>query len=734
MAPHQIIARTIALVFSASLLCAQQPWEEPFHKDPAAVLSAVESFDPISGEHFADGIYQHTLFRWEADRRRTITQRTLYRVVNAAAGANVIRAAAAWAPWFQDRPKIKARVIAPDGQERWLDPKTLSEQAAAPNQPGAYEGVRALAAPLPGIADGVLVEIEVVMRDRRPMLDSPITESCGTRWAPCRCAGSWSRSTPPPTSTCSGKRTIFRTSTWRSRTKTGAAGSCSTWPTSKPSTVTPWCGLPSSGRYNLPTLRFSTGGAWSEVASAYNRLVEKQLDGKPVPGDWPAADKDRLSTITNLAKRVHEEVRYEALLLGQASIQPRRPAEILERGYGDCKDKALLLKALLAEAGIESRLALLRAATADDVDPELPGFGAFNHAILYLPGEQPLWIDATAELTPIGELPAKTQDRWALVVDAETTELIKTPASTSQDNRFAQRTDQSYQADGSVVMRTELEFFGALADASRQQMIQSADTYEKQARNYTGDGSSDYELQSFEADDPRSFESPFRVAFELRATPKGARYAQDQLAATHDFGAVLGPLPPTVWMTVNDDAEPGGLKLPAAYRSEIETRAVPPPGYKLRQLPSSARRELGPAFFETTWSVEEDGAVVAHTVFDTVVQEFDPEQATAFRKGLTELRQQKPETVVFENATSLGLRTSRFRSALEAAQLSIRQAPGDLFARTRLVDALLVAGAGVQAREGSSPAGGRVSRGSGRPPSARHSAFVWNSRPADRLA
>jgi|GEM_PF-5363599 len=698
MATRQVIARTIALVFSTSLLFAQQPWEEPFHNDQAALLSAVEALGPVSGDHFADGIYQHTLLRWEADRRRTITQRTVYKVVNAAIGADILRAAGAWAPWFQNTPVIKARVITPDGRERWLDPKTLSEQAAPAILRGAYEGLRNLVGPLPGLADGALVEIEVQTRDRRPLLDSPITQSTpivdvmpsrrivveidapadfDLQWKP--------RSLPDlqVEESAEGRRRRVRFTV----NDVEAFG------------ANPWARLASGGLYGLPTLSFSTGGAWNEVAAAYHRLVEKQLDGKPVPGDWPAADEDRLTTITSLAKQVHEKVRYEALLLGQASIQPRRPAETLERGYGDCKDKALLLKALLAEAGIESRLALVNAAAADDIDPDLPGFGTFNHAILYLPGEQPLWIDATAEFTPIGELPALVQGRWALIVDDAAIGLIKAPASTSTDNRYSQRIEQIYQADGSIVTRTQQVFHGVLAEAPRERQHHSPDAAEDLLHRLGGGGGLQQELDLIEADDPRSLESPYTVRLELSAKPKGARYSQDFLAAAHESAPALASLGFAAWVSPGDDAAPAPLKLPFAYQAELETRIVPPPGYKLRKLPISERHELGPAIFETTWSVDEDGAVVARTTFDTVVRDLDPDQAAAFREGLRRINQQKPETIYLDNAVAVGIRTGALKAALEAAQAAVGSAPDDLFAGTRMVEALMAVGAGTKARE-----------------------------------
>jgi len=47
----------------------------------------------------------------------------------------------------------------------------------------------------------------------------------------------------------------------------------------------------------------------------------------------------------------------------------------LKRGYGDCKDKAALLAAMLRTAGVSASLALLSSGPGRDINPDLPGMG-----------------------------------------------------------------------------------------------------------------------------------------------------------------------------------------------------------------------------------------------------------------------------------------------------------------------------------------------------------------------
>ena len=52
-------------------------------------------------------------------------------------------------------------------------------------------------------------------------------------------------------------------------------------------------------------------------------------------------------------------------------------------------------------------LALLDSGPGQDVNPELPGMGIFDHAIVYVPASEKapeLWIDATANYSKVGDL------------------------------------------------------------------------------------------------------------------------------------------------------------------------------------------------------------------------------------------------------------------------------------------------------------------------------------------
>ena len=107
-----------------------------------------------------------------------------------------------------------------------------------------------------------------------------------------------------------------------------------------------------------------------------------------------------------MVERLHREVRYTGVEFGAARLIPEYPSETLRRRFGDCKDKSTLLVAALRASGIDAYLALLSAGDDQDVSPELPGLGMFDHAIVFVPG-------ANAAARTCGSTPPPSTRAWA---------------------------------------------------------------------------------------------------------------------------------------------------------------------------------------------------------------------------------------------------------------------------------------------------------------------------------
>jgi transglutaminase-like putative cysteine protease len=117
---------------------------------------------------------------------------------------------------------------------------------------------------------------------------------------------------------------------------------------------------------------------------------------------------------TALYHWVAGNIRYVALNFGLGGVVPRDADSIIQSGYGDCKDKVVLLNALLTAKGIQSAPVLIDA-TNVYWQPEVAIVpGVYNHAITYLP-EFDLFLDPTSETAPFGVIPVTEHSKYALV-------------------------------------------------------------------------------------------------------------------------------------------------------------------------------------------------------------------------------------------------------------------------------------------------------------------------------
>src|SRR5208283_3003611 len=94
-----------------------------------------------------------------------------------------------------------------------------------------------------------------------------------------------------------------------------------------------------------------------------------------------AAAPTLLAKIQALAAFVQDDIRYVAIELGIGGYQPHAAADVLRHRYGDCKDKATLLSAMLREIGVASYYVIINSERGSLTTAAPPNI-EFNHAIL----------------------------------------------------------------------------------------------------------------------------------------------------------------------------------------------------------------------------------------------------------------------------------------------------------------------------------------------------------------
>ncbi|MDG2526541.1 DUF3857 domain-containing protein [Stenotrophomonas sp. HITSZ_GD] len=95
---------------------------------------------------------------------------------------------------------------------------------------------------------------------------------------------------------------------------------------------------------------------------------------------------------------VQGDIRYLGLEMGVNSHAPHTPEETLRNRYGDCKDKATLLVALLGLAGVAAEPVLVDSSPGNQLSARLPSPLAFDHVVVRARTQgREFWIDATRD-------------------------------------------------------------------------------------------------------------------------------------------------------------------------------------------------------------------------------------------------------------------------------------------------------------------------------------------------
>ena len=248
------------------------------------------------------------------------------------------------------------------------------------------------------------------------------------------------------------------------------------------------------------------------MATAYQRIVDKRIADGPfaLPAELQHAG------VEAIVAWLHAHIRYTGIELSDAELVPWTPAEVTARGFGDCKDKASLLVAMLRAAGVTANVALLDTGPGIDLDPGLPGLGVFDHAIVreFLGGKD-VCNDATESGLPVGQLPIRDQGRRALIAATDTRDLKLTPAAVASDNAIrVVRTYHAKEADHSSVTEVSTTTGIYVADYRtwlRDTKTDDIRTFLKRRAERTYHG----ELGSYASTDLTDLAKPFALTVEF---------------------------------------------------------------------------------------------------------------------------------------------------------------------------------------------------------------------------
>ncbi len=680
--------------------------------DPVALQELARAVPP-SASSPVQVLLSETLLRFDAAGRPTRTEHLIYRIDAEDRDPSWAETAAEWSPWLQERPRLEAQVIGPTGQIHRLDPSTISESPVPGDVPGVYTDDRTVKAPLPALAAGSIVEELRTVRDSTTAIDAGMAIRIALAGA------EQTRLRRVVVELPAGMPFHYRlekASATRIERTADDRRQRVVFTAESPAPLEEYDFDSPADVPRFSAVVISTGSSWKLVAEHYWAMVEPRIVEDPGRASVQAlaasiAGPDRAplgrdELIERAVRRLHQEVRNSGVELGQAAIRPGYPSETLKRRYGDCKDKSVLLLALLRELRIPAQLVILNTRSGQGLIPELPGWGACNHMIVRVTGRPELWIDATDPFSRLGELPASDQGRWALPVGDHAPDLVAIPVAPASANRIVEtrefilsdvdpvRVVETVEASGAPEALYR-EIYGQALESNLQSEMETYARTEYLARGAV----------TAKTSDPQNFSGPFKRIVTAQDARRGFVDLREALVSIPRLSLFAG-LPDAL-----REFEPDSLANPAytghrkedfgidmPMRLEWRYRIVPPSGYRAEPVPEALDRALGPVRYRQEFAADSAGVVTGTLAMEPMTARFSPADVLEFRQALNDLIQSPVPTVTFRHI-GLGLiDEGQLGEAIRWLSEDVKRNPGGVAARMRLSQGLLRAGLGVAAR------------------------------------
>ena len=253
------------------------------------------------------------------------------------------------------------------------------------------------------------------------------------------------------------------------------------------SSLTPWIAINLTPSPDKATTRRSFA-SWVDVSRWLTDISDSQAtvdDALATKAKQiTAASKTEFEKIAAIGRFV-QAVNYVSIQIGTGrggGYRPHAATEVFAKSYGDCKDKANLMRAMLKAVGINAYLVSIYSGDPNHVRQEWPSPHQFNHCIVAVKVSDEtkaltvvnhptlgrlLIFDATDDMTPVGDLPTHEQGSYALIVAGDAGALMKMPVTPPEANMLNRTADVMLYPDGSIMAKVQEQSIGQAAVSER---------------------------------------------------------------------------------------------------------------------------------------------------------------------------------------------------------------------------------------------------------------------------
>ena len=407
--------------------------------------------------------------------------------------------------------------------------------------------------------------------------------------------------------------------------------------------------------------------AWDDLGKWVNTLLAGRVDASPQikqeVATLTASKNTSLLKMQAIAEFVQHDIRYVAIELGIGGWQPHPAPDVFSHHYGDCKDKALLMRSMLQEIGVASFQVAINTERGAIIPETPPHNYGFNHNIVAvkLPDglndpslvatlQHPklgkiLFFDPSDEMTPFGQIRGQLQANYALLVTPTGGELIALPQQPSAMN--------SIERTGKLI----LDDHGTLTGSVTEMRLGERASSERWAlRAATKDTDRIKPIETLLANSMSNFRVTKATVLNLQQTslPFGFEYSFESASYAKNAGGLLLVRPRVLGnkgMGILETKEP--RKFPIEFdgpaRDTDTFEITIPAGYVVDDLPPAVDSDYSFASYHSRTEV--NGGVIRYTrTFEVKELSVPVARADELKKFYRMIAGDERNTVVLKSA------------------------------------------------------------------------------------
>lgn len=311
-----------------------------------------------------------------------------------------------------------------------------------------------------------------------------------------------------------------------------------------------------------------------------------------------------------------QNMQYISVDIGIANgngYRPRPASLVLQRGYGDCKDKANLMRAMLRALKIEAFPVFIFSGDPTFVREEWSSPSQFNHCIIAVKVSDEVKVpsiithpalgrllifDATDPHTLVGDFPDHEQGSFALIAAGEQGGLAKMPILPSEFNKLERTAEITLDERGNINGIIREQANGQTATNFRREFrSSSAAEYNKQIEGWVSRGVSGAKVSKIAPKDSLT-DGKFDLEVEFNAFSY-AQLMQNRLMVFKP--AIIGRLDR---FTLTSDKRVHPYLMDAATYAETVTIKLPQ-GFIVDEMPEPTSLETGFGKYSVNYEVKD---------------------------------------------------------------------------------------------------------------------------------